>query len=253
VVAINTKELADKLVSWIKEQVMAAECRGVVLGMSGGLDSSVVAVLCHRAFPRNVLGVVIPCYSCQEDEDHARAVASKYSIPTRAVMLDTIYDAVVGVLPVVNSDTNNSQIVAANLKARLRMVILYYFANQLRYAVVGSGNRTELSIGYFTKYGDGGVDIMPLGGLVKGEVRELARFLGIPQEVIDKPPTAGLWPGQTDEAEIGLSYQQLDRYLLTGEAGRGIKDKIEAMIAASVHKRRLPPVAQFGDEDVARR
>ena len=163
-------------------------------------------------------------------------------------MLDAIYDALVGALPTVDGDAGDSQLVAANLKARLRMVILYYFANQLGYAVVGSGNRAELSIGYFTKYGDGGVDILPLGGLVKGEVKELARFLGIPQEIIDKPPSAGLWPGQTDEAEMGLSYQELDHYLLTGEAGRGIKDKIEAMIAASIHKRRPPPVARFGDK-----
>jgi len=111
--------------------------------------------------------------------------------------------------------------------------------------VAGAGNRSELSVGYFTKYGDGGVDILPLGNLVKGRVRELAIFLGIPQEIIDKPPSAGLWQGQTDEGELGLSYEELDRYLVTGEASNEVKRKIESMIAASDHKRQPPPVASF--------
>jgi len=125
------------------------------------------------------------------------------------------------------------------------MLTLYYFANQLKYMVAGSGNRSELSVGYFTKYGDSGVDILPLGNLVKGQVRELAIFLGIPQEIIKKPPSAGLWQGQTDEGELGLSYEELDRYLVTGEASNEVKRKIESMIAASDHKRLPPPAASF--------
>jgi NAD+ synthase len=100
-------------------------------------------------------------------------------------------------------------------------------------------------VGYFTKYGDGGVDIMPLGNLVKGQVRELASFLGIPQQIIDKPPSAGLWEGQTDEDELGFSYEELDRYLLTGEASDTVREKIEPRIAASNHKRSLPQVPGF--------
>jgi len=111
--------------------------------------------------------------------------------------------------------------------------------------VAGSSNRSELSIGYFTKYGDGGVDIMPLGNLVKGQVRELASFLGIPQQIIDKPPSAGLWQGQTDEGELGLSYEELDRYLVTGEASNELRKKIESMIVASNHKRLPPPIANL--------
>jgi NAD+ synthase len=125
------------------------------------------------------------------------------------------------------------------------MLTLYYFANQLHYMVVGSSNRSELSIGYFTKYGDGGVDIMPLGSLVKGQVRELARFLDIPQQIIDKPPSAGLWEGQTDEDELGFSYEQLDRYLITGKANAKLKKKTESMIATNSHKHQPPPVAKF--------
>jgi NAD+ synthase len=125
------------------------------------------------------------------------------------------------------------------------MVALYYITNQLRYMVVGSSNRSEVAIGYFTKYGDGGVDIMPLGNLVKAQVKELARFLGIPQPIIDKPPSAGLWDGQTDESEMGISYEALDSFILTGEASDGVRKKIEKMMAGSAHKRSLPPIPEF--------
>jgi len=114
--------------------------------------------------------------------------------------------------------------------------------------VVGSSNRDELILGYFTKYGDGGVDIQPLGNLLKGQVRELARSLGIPRPIIDKPPSAGLWEGQTDEGELGLSYDQIDRYLASGEASAAVKKRLESMIAANRHKRQVPPVADFPEE-----
>jgi NAD+ synthase len=242
---MNVGQLAERLVCWIKDEVLAAGCKGVVVGMSGGLDSSVLAVLCHRAFPQSMLGVIIPCYTSQEDEEHARAVASQFSIPTQVVVLDTVFDTLLKVLPGDRVDPSVSRLAEGNLKARLRMLILYYFANRLKYVVVGSSNRSELSVGYFTKYGDGGVDILPLGNMVKGQIRELASFLGIPQEIIDKPPSAGLWPGQTDEGELGLSYEELDHYLITGEAGSELKQRIESMIAAAEHKRCLPPLASF--------
>ena len=125
------------------------------------------------------------------------------------------------------------------------MLTLYYLANQLKYLVIGASNRSELAIGYFTKYGDGATDILPLGNLVKRQVRELARFLGIPKVIMAKPPSAGLWERQTDEAELGLSYEELDHYLLSGEASETVRKKIEAMIAASNHKRLPPPVPDF--------
>ena len=239
---MNAERLAEKLITWIKDKVLAAGCRGVVVGMSGGLDSSVLAVLCHQAFPENMLGVVMPCYSCQEDSEHARAVASKFSIPTIDVVLDDIYNALFKKLPDYKGDTAVRHIAEANLKARLRMLTLYYIANQRRYMVAGSGNRSELAVGYFTKYGDGGVDIMPLGSLVKGQVKELAGFLGVPPAIIDKPPSAGLWEGQTDEGELGFSYDELDRFLLTGEASAEVKKKTESRMATSEHKRSLPPI-----------
>jgi NAD+ synthase len=242
---MEVAELADKIVLWIREQVLAAGGKGVVVGMSGGLDSSVLAVLCYRAFPQNMLGVIMPCWSSREDEEHALAVASQFSIPTKVVVLDPVFDTLLQALPSDTAEPSVSQLTKANLKARLRMLTLYYFANQLKYIVAGAGNRSELAVGYFTKYGDGGVDILPLGNLVKGQVRELATFLGIPQPIIDKPPSAGLWQGQTDEGELGFSYDELDHYLITGEASIGLRQKIESMIAASAHKRLPPPVASF--------
>jgi len=242
---MDTGQLVEKLVLWIRDKVLAAGCKGVVVGMSGGIDSSVVAVLCQRAFPQNMLGVLMPCYSSQEDAEHAQIVAQKFSIPTKTVALDSVFDTLLKVLPGGRVESAGSRLAQANLKVRLRMLTLYYLANQLKYMVAGSSNKSELSIGYFTKYGDGGVDIMPLGSLVKGQVRELARFLGIPQPIVDKPPSAGLWEGQTDEGELGLSYEELDRYLVTGKASNKVREKIESMIAASNHKRLPPPIADL--------
>jgi NAD+ synthase len=242
---MSMKELSENLVSWIMEKVLSAGCRGTVLGMSGGIDSSVVAVLCQQAFPQNTLGILNPCHSISEDEEHALAIAKKFSIETRKVVLDSVFDTMSGIMQNNKTDATASRLSEANLKARLRMITWYYFANQLNYMVVGSSNRSEITVGYFTKYGDGGVDIMPLGNLVKSQVRELADFLGIPKVIIDKAPSAGLWPGQTDEADMGFSYDELDRYLLTGQVSDEVKNKIESMKAHNQHKRSLPPIADF--------
>lgn len=242
---MDSAELIEKLVFWIRDKVLAGRCRGAILGMSGGVDSALVAVLCQRAFPQGALGVLMPCHSDPQDAEHALLVAKKFAIPTKTVVLDDIYDRLLQVLPKMSTDPAASRLARANLKVRLRMVTLYYLANQLKYMVVGSSNQSELAVGYFTKYGDGGVDIMPLGNLVKGQVRELSSFLGIPKEIIDKPPTAGLWPGQTDEGDFGFSYDDLDRYVTTGQAASTVSAKIESMIAASGHKRQLPPVPPF--------
>jgi NAD+ synthase len=242
---MDKEQRVRALVDWIKDRVIAAGCRGVVLGMSGGLDSSLLAVLCQRAFPKYSLGLIMPCYSIDEDKDHAEVIARQFEIPTKTVVLNAVYDSLLYVLPDFKPDHTIGRIAKANLKARLRMVTLYYVANQMNYLVVGSGNRSEIAIGYFTKHGDSGADILPLGNLVKKEVRELARYLGIPQEIIDKTPSAGLWQGQTDEGEMGFSYEALDRYLLTGTAPEELKNRIEFKRAASRHKTMTPPIPEF--------
>jgi len=238
------EELADKLVSWIREQVTKARQKGAIFGLSGGVDSAVVGVLCKRAFLEDVLGLIMPCHSIQPDIEHAQAVARKFQIPTKTIPLDEVFGALVKTMPGGGVPETRS-LAEANVKARLRMVSLYYMANSLRYLVVGTGNRSEISVGYFTKYGDGGVDIQPLGNLVKGQVRALAAYLGIPPQIIGKPPSGGLWEGQTDEAEMGLSYDDLDRYLCHGKADDKVRRRIETMMQASAHKRSLPPIPPF--------
>jgi NAD+ synthase len=244
--------LATRLAEWIKEKVVAAGCKGVVLGLSGGIDSSVLAALCIMVFPQNTLAIIMPCHSTDEDRTHAETVALKFSIPTKTVVLDNIYDNLLNILPDFQTDPSLSRLAKANLKARLRMVTLYHAANQLKYLVAGSGNRSEMTVGYFTKHGDSGVDILPLGSLVKKEVRDLARYLEIPREIIDKPPSAGLWAGQTDEAEMGFTYEALDNYILTGKAPETLKKRIEELRASGAHKSATPPIPDFltGEEYV---
>lgn len=239
------EHLAQKLASWIGEQASAANCSGVVLGLSGGLDSAVVGVLCKRAFPDHTLAVLMPCRSAKSDLDDARLVAQDFDIPTATVDLEGVLDALLKALPRGEYEPGTPKLAEANLKPRLRMTTLYYLANRLRYLVVGTGNRSELAVGYCTKYGDGGADILPLGNLLKSQVRDLARHLGIPDRIIEKPPSGGLWEGQTDEGEMGLTYEDLDRYLSTGEATEQLRNKVDSMARASAHKRATPPVPPF--------
>lgn len=235
---INIDNVINEAVEWIKRNVEEAGAKGIILGLSGGIDSAVAAALCKKAFPENSLGVIMPCYSNPIDEEHAILVAEAIGLETKTVVLDQAFDAMKVVLGVQESDP---RLAVANIKARLRMVTLYYNAGVKNYLVAGTDNRSEVTIGYFTKYGDGGVDIMPLASFVKKEVVELAYKLGIPEIVITKPPTAGLWENQTDEQEMGMSYEELDNYILTGNAEEHIKNKIDGMHKRSEHKRKTAP------------
>jgi NAD+ synthase len=238
---MSIEKLTQGLVSWIKKSVLAVRGSGVVFGMSGGVDSSVVAVLCQKAFPNTSLGIIMPCHSNIVDKKHAELVADKFHIPTKVVVLDEVFSKLVKAFSDNDYDTATQRLAEANIKPRLRMLTLYYFANRLNYLVIGSGNKSELFVGYFSKYGDGGVDLMPLGNLVKSQVNELAVYLEIPRDIINKPPSGGLWNGQTDEMEMGLTYKELDCYLLTGEAEERIKEKIESLAKKNAHKLCLPP------------
>jgi len=239
------EDLARKLVAWIREHVAGAGCEGVVFGLSGGLDSAVVAVLCQRAFPDKTLAVLMPCHSTKTDLDDAQLVAQKYAIPTISVSLDEVFDSTLKALPHKEYDPATKKLAEANLKPRLRMSTLYYFANRLHYLVVGTSNRSEIAVGYSTKYGDSGADILPLGNLLKSQVRELASHLVIPHRIIEKTPSAGLWEGQTDEGDMGLSYEELDRYLASGQATEEVRRKVEALARATAHKRATPPIPPF--------
>jgi NAD+ synthase len=243
---------AEAIAGWLRERAAAANARGFVFGLSGGIDSAVVARLCQLAAPQRVLGVLLPCYSHPQDEEDARLVASTFGIPIARVDLgppfdaltEALHQAVRGLPKQVAVVDIKQQMPEANLKPRLRMTSLYFLANSLNYLVAGTGNRSEIALGYFTKYGDGGVDVLPIGALLKSEVRELGRALGVPARVIEKPPTAGLWVGQTDEGEMGFTYEVLEQYLTQGPAAvpPEIAARIGSLQQASAHKRALPPI-----------
>ncbi|MBN2831621.1 MAG: NAD+ synthase [Candidatus Omnitrophica bacterium] len=227
-----------KIVSWIRRQVKATGAKGIVLGLSGGIDSAVVAALsCQAIGTKNVLALFLPCNSNRQDLKDAKLVAKKLKLKTRIVDLSKVYNNLLRVLP------GASDLAKSNLKPRLRMAVLYYFANKLNYLVSGTGNKSELSVGYFTKFGDGGADILPIAGLFKKQVRALAKELKIPEPVISKAPTAGLWHGQTDEGEMGITYSELDDILKRMEnntkqaAPLNKVNKVKRMIKTSVHKR----------------
>jgi NAD+ synthase len=236
-------ELAEHLTDWIRAEVTAGGGCGAVFGLSGGIDSAVVAALARQAFPHHTLGVVMPCHSDPRDAEDGALVAHHFGVPSATVDLGPVYDLLLEQLARSSTDLPQSRLATANLKPRLRMTTLYALANQLGYRVLGTGNRSEIAVGYFTKYGDGGADLLPIGSLVKSEVRDLARSLGVPERIVTKPPSAGLWADQTDEAEMGLTYEELDAYVLSGVASPAVKARVDALNAASEHKRALPRIA----------
>ncbi|MGI6485835.1 MAG: NAD(+) synthase [Tepidanaerobacteraceae bacterium] len=237
---MEIKLLCDKLIYWLKMQVAGAKAKGAVFGISGGIDSAVTSVLCKRAFSEDALGLIMPCYSDEKDEHDAKLVTDKFNIKYIKIDLTSIYDEFMKVVE------KGDKLLEANVKPRLRMTVLYYYAAKNNYLVVGSTNKSELTVGYFTKHADSGVDLMPLGNLVKAHVKELAYHLDIPSEIIIKPPSAGLWPNQTDEDEMGISYEELDSYILTGSASSPDADTIiKRLNRNSEHKRRFPLIPCF--------
>lgn len=239
---MDARHVTGQLVDWIRTRVLAANSKGTVLGLSGGIDSAVVAALCRRAFEDSTLGVMMPCHSMPQDEEDARLVAAALGLETARVDLTGTYDVL---MSAIEQATGNQlmRLAQANTKARLRMTTLYGIAATRSALVVGTGNRSELTIGYFTKHGDSGVDMLPIGGLVKAQVFELAAHLGIPEKIIRKAPSAGLWEGQTDEQEMGFTYAALDRYILTGQAEPDVTARIGRARDLSEHKRSMAPVA----------
>lgn len=243
----NASELVGQLVPWIRLQATRAGATGAVVGLSGGIDSAVVALLLKRAFGSNMLGVIMPCYSLDEDGDHARLLAREHDIPVMEVDLAPAFDNLVAAME--QEMPMASRAAKSNLKPRLRMSVLYSLAQERKFLVCGTSNRVEWNLGYFTKFGDSGADLLPLADLLKGEVRDIARLLGVPLPIVDKPPSAGLWAGQTDEEEMGLSYNELDRFFGGGEISPECKSRVEELMSRSEHKRTFPPVFRAGSSD----
>lgn len=242
---MNWEKEVRLIIDWMREKVEDAGAKGLVIGLSGGIDSSVVAVLSKMAFPDNVLGVVMPCNSITKDTEHGLLVAETFNIPVHKIDLTDTFNMLLTNIKAIDR-TEPHQLAVANIKPRLRMTTLYYYSGLYNYLVAGTGNRSELEIGYFTKYGDGGVDMEPIGHLLKVDVRELARHLGVPKEIIEKSPSAGLWEGQTDEDEMGITYDELDKYILTGQGTDEVKNKVGRLKKISEHKRNMPPTPDWG-------
>ncbi len=231
------RPLAGQISVWIQNQVQAAGAKGLVLGLSGGIDSAVVAALSKMACGNNVLAMALPCHSQPDSANHAKIVADKLGIKLHTADLTGAYDALISQVP------HSNGIELTNVRPRLRMTALYCAAQALGYLVIGTSNKTETLIGYFTKWGDGAADLEPIVSLYKHQVYDLARELEIPEIVIEKAPTADLWHGQTDENEIGMTYEDLDAILEAIETGELAQidpekvKKVRKMIAVSEHKR----------------
>lgn len=224
---------------WLRDEVAHAGANGIVLGLSGGIDSSVLAALGREALGREgVLGVIMPCHSIDEDEADARLLAQALDIQTERVDLSQTFDSLCSALA-----SDLSTLTKSNMKARLRMVTLYALAQSRNLLVCATSNRSEFETGYFTKFGDSGADLMPLAGFLKREIRAMARELNVPERIITKAPSAGLYEGQTDEGDMGFTYDVLDEYLATGNIDDpAAKERIDVMRRRSEHKRKPIPI-----------
>ena len=237
---MNAEQFTGQLVAWLQSEAESAGARGIVFGLSGGVDSAVLAQLARQSFPETHLALIMPVHSAQQDIDHARLLVDELRLNSKVMELDTVYDHFALLLGADSVSDEPPDLPLANLKARLWMTALYYHANKFSYLVAGTGNRSEMSLGYFTKYGDGGVDLLPLGHLVKSEVVELAEYLQVPREIIDKPPSAGIWTGQSDEKKLGVTYEQLEEYMLGGLEDHELRQRVESRRLANAHKLRPP-------------
>ncbi len=255
---MDISKAKDIIIDFIREKTTEAGVKTAIVGISGGIDSALTAYLTVEAIGKdNVLGIHMPELKLTPAEDvlDATEVASRLGIEFRTLDISEILAGYMNTIP--ESCKSNSH-ADGNLKARIRMSVLYYYANIMPGMVIGTGNKTEILLGYFTKYGDGGVDIEPIGDLYKTEVREMARMIGIPEDIINKAPSARLWPDQTDEEELGITYELVDRFLsllLEGESpqvaqntlGLTVKqrDSVLKRINANLHKQKAPAIADL--------
>lgn len=253
VLDLDWEEVKNETTRFIRGYVEKAKANGIVLGLSGGVDSSTVAALSAIALGGDkVLGLMLPEKETYNPIDikHAKLVAEKFGIKTETIDVTQAIEALQKSIPIFDPE---DKLCKGNLKARTRMLYLYYYANKLNLIVCGSSDKSEVMIGYFTKWGDAAADISPIMDLYKTQVRKLARHIGIPDEIVNKPSSPMLWPGQTAEEEIGLKYEILDLILyglehfmkveqIAEQLGlqRSLVEKVKKRWKAMEHKRRMP-------------
>lgn len=247
---MNVQEEINEITNWMKNYINESQTKGFVIGLSGGIDSSVVATLAVNAVGKeNVLGLIMPCYSNPQDAQDAYSIIDFLDISHNNINIYETFTALTK-CNLTNNSVYNNKLINANIKARIRMTVLYTYSELHNYLVAGTGNLSELEIGYFTKYGDGGVDIEPIGNYYKTEVIKIAKKLNIPEQIITKPPSAGLWQDQTDEQEIGMTYEQLDEVLkaINNDDIKKIDkmdintiENVKNMIKIAKHKNNAPP------------
>jgi NAD+ synthase len=259
VLEIDFSEAQTRICRFIKEYVENAGAKGIVLGLSGGIDSGTIAALSSRAIGAdNVLGLMLPEEENfnQKDIDDAQAVADKFKFKTQICDMSTVLGCFYKGIPVFDP---KDRVYKGNVKARTRMIYLYYYANKFNKIVCGSSDKSETMMGYFTKWGDAAADITPIMDLYKTQVRKLAIDIGIPQELALKPSTPALWPAQMAETELGIKYELVDlilygleRFMTTQEIAdqlnleKQIVDRVKSRWLANEHKRRMPMAPKIG-------
>ena len=247
-----TQDHVDRLVGFIRDTVERTGAKGVVIGLSGGLDSAVVTKLCVDALgPQKVLNIFMPSrVTVSEDYMITKDLSKLWGTEYRIVDVQPAVDSLQSVL----LSQEEAPLDRGNISARCRMIVLYNQARKRNYLVMGTSNQSELMMGYFTKFGDGACDVTPLANMYKTQVRQLAKLIGVPGEFIIKPPSAGFWAGQTDEEEMQITYDELDKVLYGFEQDAGDKEisefsgvsseriqELRSTVASAAHKR-LPPI-----------
>jgi len=264
VLKIDVGQTERRLVGFIRAYVKKTQVKGLVVGLSGGIDSSTVAALSAKAIRGNkVLGICLPERQTwnKQDIQHAKDISRLFKMQFKLIDVTSTVETIRKAIPDYSS---RQRVPDGNVKARSRMVILYYYANSLERLVVGSGDKSEIMLGYFTKWGDYCADLAPLADLFKTQVQALARHLNLPEEIVAKAPTPALWPGQSAEGELGLKYEILDLILyglehfmlpdeISGQLGLPLETvtRIEERWLRSEHKRRPPLTMKTGYRTVA--
>ncbi|MBQ3275943.1 MAG: NAD(+) synthase [Oscillospiraceae bacterium] len=233
----NYKEETEKRVAFIRQVLAESGCRGIVFGNSGGKDSALVGILCKMACD-NTLGVLMPCATTQNygsDTDDALLLAAQFQIESRTVDLTEARNAEIAALEAAGVAMNSSAV--SNIAPRLRMTTLYAIAAAEGRLVAGTGNKCEIYMGYFTKWGDGAADFNPIADLTVSEIFAFLDYLDGPESIRKKAPSAGLFEGQTDEKEMGVTYAAIERYMDGGEVTPEEKAIIDRFHRISEHKR----------------